>query len=191
MRTSEVLTRLTAGADERLSVAMILDGLGDRSFSLLIVILGLPNCIPMPPPIPLVCSLLLVAVGFQMTIGLKTPWMPGYLLRSSVARTDYERAYNRALPYLLKLERFSQPRFTWFGRGAAEFVLIALAIGLLTAAPFIGQIPWGIAVCLLGLGMVERDGVLVLAAIVVGVIGALLSAGFIYAVFVAIKGWFF
>ena len=29
-------------------------------------------------------------------------------------------------------------------------------LGLLTAAPFIGQIPWGIAVCLVGLGLVGK-----------------------------------
>ena len=40
-------------------------------------------------------------------------------------------------------------------------------------------------------GLVERDGVLVLASVVAAVIGAFLSAGFVYAIFVAIKSWFF
>ena len=66
-------------------------------------------------------------------------------------------------------------------------VLIVLSIGLLTAAPFIGQIPWGIAVCLVGLGLVERDGVLVIAGLVAAAVGASLSASFVYAIFVGIK----
>jgi hypothetical protein len=69
-------------------------------------------------------------------------------------------------------------------------LLMALALGVLTAAPVIGQIPWGWAVCLLGLGLVERDGLLIVAAVIFGAIGALLSAGFVYAVFVAIKNLF-
>ena len=195
MRTSEVLTRLAAGADERLSVGWILSGLGDRSFSILIVLLGLPNCIPMPPPIPLLCAFLLIAVGMQMLIGLRAPWLPGYVLNRSVARTDFVRASEKALPWLQKLELYTRPRLQWFSNGAAELaiglLLIALAIGLVLAAPFIGQIPWGIAVCLVGLGLVERDGVLIIAAVAVGAVAAFLSAGFVYAVFVAVKSWFF
>ena len=79
----------------------------------------------------------------------------------------------------------------WLGGGLANIfigaVLIVLSIGLLTAAPFIGQIPWGIAVCLVGLGLVERDGVLVIAGLVAAAVGASLSASFVYAIFVAIK----
>jgi hypothetical protein len=195
MRTSEVLTRLTAEAEERLSVGWILSGLGDRSFSILVVLLGLPNCIPMPPPIPLICAFLLIAVGLQMLIGLRAPWLPSYVLNRSVARSDFERASQKALPWLQKLERYTRPRLQWFSNGAAELavglLLIALAVGLILAAPFIGQIPWGIAVCLVGLGLVERDGVLILWAVVCGIVGAFLSAGFVYAVFVAIKSWFF
>jgi hypothetical protein len=60
-------------------------------------------------------------------------------------------------------------------------VLLVLALGLIVAAPFIGQIPLGLAVCLVGLGLVERDGVLIIAGAVVGVAGLALSAGFAYA----------
>jgi len=59
--------------------------------------------------------------------------------------------------------------------------LLAFALALVFAAPFIGQIPLGIAVCLLGLGMVERDGVVVAAGFVVGLVGSVLSLGFILA----------
>jgi hypothetical protein len=194
MRTSEVLTRLASGPDERLSVGSILAILGDRSFSLLIVLLGLPNCIPMPPPIPLLCALLLMVVGVQFLLGLRAPWLPAYLLKRSVSRADFDKAAQKAIPYLQRLERFTRPRLEWFGNGAAALaigvLLIALALGLLTAAPFIGQIPWGLAVCLVGLGLVERDGVLVIAAVVLGLIGAFLSAGFIYAIFVALTNLF-
>ena len=115
-------------------------------------------------------------------------------MRRSVAQKDVQRAAGKAIPLLLKLERFSQPRLVWFSHTGATLalgmLLMALALGLLTAAPFIGQIPWGLAICLLGLGLVERDGILVIAALVLGCVGALLSASFVYAVFVAIKNLF-
>ena len=39
--------------------------------------------------------------------------------------------------------------------------LLAFSLALVTAAPVIGQIPLGLAVCLVGLGLVERDGYVV------------------------------
>ena len=70
------------------------------------------------------------------------------------------------------------------------FVLIALALGLLVAAPIIGQIPLGIAVCLVGLGLVERDGMLVIAGLVAGLGGLALSFGFLYAIFAGLEAIF-
>ena len=193
MRTSEILTNLASEPGDRLSVEAIFANLGERSFSLLIVFLGLPNCIPMPPPIALICALLLFAVALQIVFGRKAPWAPRVLLQRSVAKSDVKRAVDKALPYLLWLEKWTRPRLQWSGTGLGSLLigllLIFLSAGLLTAAPFIGQIPWGLAVCLFGLGLVERDGVLVLGALVFGSIGASLSAGFAYAIFVAITSW--
>jgi hypothetical protein len=62
-------------------------------------------------------------------------------------------------------------------------LLLVLALGLLFAPPLIGQIPLGIAVCLVGLGLVERDGVMVLAGLAIGSFGMTLSFGFVYAIF--------
>ena len=194
MRTSELLVKLAGEPNERLTIGDILATLGDRSFSLLVVILGLPNCIPMPPPIPIFCALLLIGVSVQIGMGRQAPWAPAFLLNRSVARKDVARAAAKAIPLLQSLERFSQPRLDWFGHPRATLavgaLLMALSLGVLTAAPFIGQIPWGWAVCLLGLGLVERDGLLIVAALALGGVGALLSAGFVYAVFMTIKNMF-
>jgi hypothetical protein len=136
--------------------------LRDRAFALLVVILGLPNCLPMPPPIPLVCGLLLALVAAQIVAGRPTPWLPRVLLRRSIRREDVVRAVERALPVLRRLERWSQPRMqvfeTEFAVRLVGLLLLALALGLLFAAPFIGQIPIGLAVCLVGLGFGARSG---------------------------------
>jgi hypothetical protein len=87
---------------------------------------------------------------------------------------------------LQRLERWSRPRMSFLETPLAfrliGFVLLAFAIGLLVAAPVIGQIPLGVAVCLVGLGLVERDGVLVVGGAIVGLLGLALSFGFVYAV---------
>ena len=100
-----MLARLADQPTERLTVADILAVLRDRAFALLVVILGLPNCLPMPPPIPLVCGLLLALVAAQIVAGRPTPWLPRALLHRSIRREDVERAVNRALPVLRRAVR--------------------------------------------------------------------------------------
>jgi hypothetical protein len=189
-RTSQILLALASQPGERLTVREIMAVLQDRAFSLLVVLLGLPNCLPMPPPIPLVCGLLLALVAIQIVFGREVPWLPRQLMNRSVARTDVERAVGRAVPAFRRLERISRPRMTFLDSPLAMrlmgAVILILSLGLLFAPPFVGQIPLGLAVCLVGLGLVERDGLVVVGGLVVGSIGLTLSLGFVYAIFTGI-----
>ena len=182
---------LAAEPEERISFRDILAILSERSFAILIVLLGLPNCLPMPPPIPTVSSLLLILIALQMLVRRPEPWFPGVILRGSVARSDVLRAVRRALPVVSALERWSRPRLSLFDpRIAAPLsavTLLTMALGMLLAAPLIGQVPYGLAVCLFGLGQIERDGVLVLTGVVAGAVGVVLSASFIFGVIEAIR----
>jgi hypothetical protein len=69
-------------------------------------------------------------------------------------------------------------------------IILVLALGLLFAPPFVGQIPLGLAVCLVGLGLVERDGLVIVGGLVIGSIGLTLSLGFVYAIFTGIESIF-
>ncbi|AMJ60460.1 exopolysaccharide biosynthesis protein [Bosea sp. PAMC 26642] len=194
LRTSGLFAALAALPGERIAVSTIVAALQDRTYALLVVLLGLPNCLPMPPPIPLVCGLVLGFVGAQMLIGRALPWLPQRLLRRTIGKPELARAVGRALPPLIWLERFSRPRLTMLGGVVAipilGLLILVLALGLVVAAPFIGQIPLGLAVCLVGLGLVERDGLFILAGAAMGALGLLLSAGFAYAIVSGIAGLF-
>ena len=191
-RTSDVLTVLASQEGDRLTVGDIVAVLRDRAFALLVVLLGLPNCLPMPPPIPLICGLLLLLVAIQITAGKSAPWLPRMLLGRSIALADVRRAVTRAVPVLRRLERWSRPRVSVFetalGMRGMGLALLALALALIVAAPIVGQIPLGLAVCLVGLGLVERDGLVVIGGLVIGLFGVAINAGFAYAVIAGIVG---
>ncbi|WP_281407627.1 exopolysaccharide biosynthesis protein [Methylobacterium planeticum] len=193
-RTSDVLTVLASQEGDRLTVGDIVAVLRDRAFALLVVLLGLPNCLPMPPPIPLICGLLLMLVAAQIAAGMSAPWLPRMLLERSIARSDVERAVKRAVPLLRRLERWSRPRMSVFesalGMRGMGLILLTLAMALIVAAPVVGQIPLGLAVCLVGLGLVERDGVVVLVGLGIGALGVALNAGFVYAIVAGIMSLF-
>ncbi|MFC0283593.1 exopolysaccharide biosynthesis protein [Camelimonas abortus] len=185
-RTSDVLIKLAGGTSERVSVGEIVASLHHQAFALLVVVLGLPNCLPMPPPIPLISGLLLGFVAAQIALGMHTPWLPKALLRRTVARADVARAVARALPAVYRLERISRMRLAYFNRPwgmrITGLALFLIAAGLLVAPPFIGQIPLGFAACLVGLGLVERDGVMAFSGFTFGAIGIALSLSFVAAI---------
>lgn len=189
-----MLTLLANQEGERLTVGDIVAVLRDRAFALLVVLLGLPNCLPMPPPIPLVCGLLLLLVAIQIAAGMSAPWLPRRLLGRSIPRKDVQRAVTRAVPILQRLERWSRPRMSIFesalGMRGMGIALLTLAMALIVAAPVIGQIPLGLAVCLVGLGLVERDGIVVLVGLAIGTLGVTLNAGFVYAIVSGIMSLF-
>ena len=185
-RTSDTLPALAvAGEGPGITLRAIMKTLGERGFALLVVGLGLPNCLPMPPPIPLLCGLLLIFVALQMVLGWNTPWLPGFLLDKTVSRATMANFIERAMPWVRKLERVAKPRFGIVdSRLAFRLIgsaLMMFSVALVCAAPFIGQVPLGVAVVLIGLGLVERDGLLVLGGIAVGLAGTALSLGFVFA----------
>lgn len=192
-RASEILVALAAVPGERLSIATVLETLKDCSFASLIVLLGLTNCVPMPPPVPTVSSVLLISVAIQIAAGRSVPWLPAFILRGSIASSSVARAVAKALPHVVRLERWSRPRLWWHGQHLAtllsSLLLAVLAVGILTAAPLFGHIPFGIAVCFVGVGLVERDGMLVVGGVLAGSFGVFVSTSFIYAVIATLRSF--
>jgi hypothetical protein len=194
-RISDVLDDIAANAHgARVTLGEIMASLEERAFALLMVVLGLPNVLPMPPPIPLLCGFFLVFIALQIVLGRHRPWIPRRALTASVPRDKLDKAVARATPVLRMLERFSRRRLSflpadWELRGAGILLLI-VSIGLVGAAPLIGQIPMGISICLMGLGLFERDGVVMLVAALFGAIGLVFNFGFILAVVEGVMTFF-
>lgn len=191
LRTTDLLEGLKSVPSVRIGVHEIVEALSGRAFALLIVLLGLPNCLPMPPPIPTICGILLILVSLQMMSGMITPWMPRRILSQTVSRLDLVRAVDRALPLLRRLERVSRPRLGVADGGLAlrlvGATIFVLSVALLVAAPFVGQIPLGIAISVIGVGLVERDGLLMIWGAAIGVVGLAITAGFVWTLVAAVN----
>ncbi|WGD31560.1 exopolysaccharide biosynthesis protein [Ancylobacter sp. WKF20] len=177
-RTSELLSAIvTAHSAERIGVGEIVHALRNRAFGLSILLLGLPNCLPMPPGIPVICGVLLCLVGAQMLLGRDELWLPRWLAARTISRTLLEKIVHGALKWIRRFEAYSRPRLAYFSSAAARLVLggvvVVLGLLLMLPIPIFGNLPPGIAVCILGLGLVERDG----AFIAAGLVASLVSLG--------------
>lgn len=162
---------------DRLSIGDIVAALGDRAFGPLLVVFALPNVLPSPPGTAGIMAIPLIFLTVQMILG-KRPWLPGFLARRSLSRQSFARFAVRATALLARASRFLRPRLGLFVQPLPERLIggfcLVLALVLLLPIPFANSAP-AFAICLFGLGLLERDGVWILSGMV-ATIGAVLLA---------------
>lgn len=177
-RTSHRLSSLATYPAERVSLGDALSVLGERGFGLLLLILSLPNAIPLPAPpgVSLLFSVPLLLVAAQMALGYDQPIMPGWLERLSLRRERLAALLQRALPHLERIERRLRPRHAHLtGRRAERMLGMALLVLVLVMCLPIpmGNAPIAWAMVVLSLGLLERDGLFTLIGLGAGLIAVL------------------
>jgi hypothetical protein len=187
-RLSEVFADLAAQDRARVSIGDVVQALGDRSFAPVMILLAVPNAIPFIPGSSTVLGLLLAVVAIQLVLGMRRVRLPARLNRWSFDREGFARLVAKVMPWLTRFERMARPRF-WpesyrLAERLAGIVAIALSLMIMLPIPFANGVP-AIAICLLALGISERDGLWLGAGIVVGAIAAGIVAGLFLAGFVA------
>lgn len=193
MVISERLEKLVADTDGKdASLRWILDQLHERAFGLFLLILALPCCIPFLYGVPQIVALPLMFVSAQMLIGRKAPWLPGKLAERTVSHDGLQGLSDRAGPWLRRIEAFSRPRIGFLTRPPVDrlvgLALVMFSASILVPLPGTNTVP-GIGVVLVSMGLLQRDGVLVMLGSLIGTtwIASLIFAG---ATLVSlIKGW--
>jgi hypothetical protein len=172
-RTSEVLRELAYGEGERVSFREILVGLRHRAFGFTMLIFALPCCLPMPPGIPTVCGIALTIIALNLIAVRRRLWLPSAIADKSLARTDLRRVVDRVLPMMQRLERICRPRLAPLteplGKVFIGFVVLLLGLVMILPIPFLGNMPPGVAAVVIAIGVIERDGLVVLIGLVVSV----------------------
>ena len=180
-RTSELLAAvLAAHTEDKVAIGDLVNALRNRAFGILFLIFGIPNCIPAPPGLPVILGIILALIGAQLALGRQELWLPEKIARRTFSRSLLETIVTRSRPYIERFERISRPRYEQFAgptaRRAVGATVVLLGIVLLLPIPFFGNLPPGIAVCVFGLGLVERDGLVIILGFVATVLGLMATA---------------
>lgn len=181
---SDVLTHITKDKSrEFIAVNDLITLLGGRGRAGLILVFALPNVFPAPPGVSGVLGLPLVYLSFQLMLG-HVPWLPRFIGERAVARDRFTQLVERITPWLTRAERLLRPRWSWLVGEKAERVLgalcLVLAVVLTLPIPLGNMLP-AFALCLIALGILERDGVWVMIGATIGLGSLLLVAGVVYA----------
>jgi hypothetical protein len=181
---SHILTEI-AGDTSRDAIAIndLISYLGGRGRAGLILLFALPNVLPAPPGMSGVLGLPLLYLSVQMMLG-RMPWLPKFIGERAVPRDRFASLVGSIAPWLGRAERLLRPRWSWAVNHIAERVLGAFC--LILAAVLALPIPLGnmlpaFAICLIALGILERDGLWSLAGTVIGFASLGIVAGVVYA----------
>lgn len=156
--------------DARIRLGDALDVLGDRAFGAFLILLSVPNVLPVPG-LSMVTGLPMLFLGAQIAVGRATPWLPRRLAAASVERGALLAVLERARPKIAWIERrLLRARLVPLAHGPAERLagLVIMVMAAVMALPIVfGNQPPALAITLIALGLIERDGLFVLAGYVV------------------------
>lgn len=193
MPISQRLDRLAKDAEgEAVTLGWIMAQLHERAFGLFLLVLALPCCIPFLYGIPQIVALPLMFVSAQILLGRTSPWLPERLGAREVSKASLQNLADRAKPWLEKIEALSRPRLGALTRAPMDrlvgIALVLFSASILVPLPGTNTVP-GFAVVLVSMGLLQRDGILVLAGSVIGTIwiATLIFAGATLASL--LKGW--
>ena len=153
--------------EEGLALGDLLAPMGSRAHGLSLLLLALPEAIPLPvPSASAVLGVPLVAVAAHLALFGEGSRLPRGVERRRVPARLLRLLRRRVAPALERAERLSRPR--WAGVAGRErligLVSLHLALLLLLPLPLVNAPP-ALCIVLLAWGMMRRDGAFVAAGI--------------------------
>ena len=190
---SDRLERLAESASGgSVTLGWIMEQLHERAFGLFLLVLALPCCVPFLYGIPQIVALPLMFVSAQILMGRRTPWLPDRLAARTVSDEGLRNLAERAGPWLRRIEAISRPRYAQLTTAPADrlvgLALVLFSASILVPLPGTNTVP-GFAVVLVAMGLLQRDGILVILGSLLGTawIASLIFAG--ATLISLIKGW--
>ena len=184
---SRRLARLRTHATEAGSVSLdeLVSAMGRSSIAFAILILSLPALTPIPGPFGMVFGSCLAIVSIQIIAGFRRIWLPKFLGQRRISSRVIDVMVRYTAPLVARVEtllRKNRMRHL-AGPRAQVFMgvpVLLLAIAVALPIPFGNFLPVA-ALVMIALGLMERDGLVTILGVGMGVIALGASGGLIYA----------
>jgi hypothetical protein len=172
--TSQILRDLAALPDPiQPRVEDLLAAFGRRAFGALLLLATMPSFIPLPFGVGAISGPLVSLVGLQMLLCLRQPWLPRRLCEKVVPKARLVGFNTRLGGLLARIERLCRPRLNGLSTRVISIAFTGaqlVLLGLLLALPIpLTNYPFGLLLVLYALALIERDGILLLIAWVLGI----------------------
>lgn len=183
-RLSDILRDIVdQGVSSHITVGDLVRSMDGRAFGALMLIFAFPNVLPAPPGLAAFLGLPLIYLSTQMMLG-RTPWLPPFIDNRSLSRENFRVLIDRANPILARVEKLLAQRLSALTSGPAERLLggLCLALSLILVLPIpLGNLMPALAICVIALGILERDGYWILMGLVAALVAFVWVGGLAYA----------
>jgi hypothetical protein len=166
-----------------LSIGEVIDVLGAEGLGLALLVLALPALVPTPGPVGMVFGTLVAILAFQIMTGAERLWLPKRFRARTAPRETIRKTVARALPWIGRIEAaLKENRLRGFtgrrARIAVALPILVMAIAIALPIP-LGNFAPALALIVIALGFIARDGLAVLAGLIAAAIALLCSAALI------------
>ncbi|MFD0914943.1 exopolysaccharide biosynthesis protein [Pseudahrensia aquimaris] len=171
----DVLARLVVkhGAEARISLGALTDTLESRAYGVILLLMALPCCLPFVYGLPQIVALPMLFLIGQLAIGRTRVWLPESLRKREFSINLLAKTVARGRPWLKRFEIVAGPRVGWVSEGLGLRIIGALLLipcaSILVPLPLTNTVP-GLGVAIAAIGLIERDGLLILFGLIVGLI---------------------
>jgi len=159
-------------SEQGYSLREIMDQLDEGAFGAMLFILSLPCMIPFLYLVPQIVAFPMLALAAQMAIGQRKPWLPEKLALRRINKEGLTKTARGGRKWLGWIETFARPRLKFLtGRTAQMIVgvfLCAFCVSIMLPFPGTNSVP-AFGVGLAAFGLVQRDGVLVILGLIIGI----------------------
>lgn len=193
----QLLESATAQAlqQDGLRLDHLLSGLGDKAFGLPFLILSLPCAIPFLYGVPQIVSIPILLLAVQFTLLARAPWLPQTLWGKKIASRQISVATLEGTSKFAKkwfgwTKKISRPNLFFLSSRASQpilgFFITLFGLSIAVPLPSTNTAP-GIAIAIMSIGLLNRDGRLILLGILLGSlwVGLLIGAVFFSVGFLA------
>lgn len=186
MHLSKELTDLLDRLDGRdCTIGELLELIGDRGFGLLLLVLALPAALPIPAPgYATPFGVLMVILGTQMILGRASPYIPEFFAKRTVKHGVLRFSIQNGHLPLKVVEFLIRPRLRKLThsrgfRAAIGFIIVMMACFMSLPIPLTNTAP-SFVIFVMAAGLLEEDGLLLLAGVVLAPVAASIAGGALY-----------
>lgn len=191
---SETLVKM-GQKDQRTStkISELIEDFHENGILLAMIFFALPVAIPLPypPGFTTIMGIPLMVLSIQMIIGSKQVKLPKRVNDYKMKNTTLKMISEKVVPIIKKIEKYVKPRFSFAQSVYCEqfigIICLIAAMAIAIPLPLTNAVP-AQGITIMALGLLNRDGLVVLAGLLVATIGVFIAVSAVAAMwYIVIK----
>lgn len=169
---------------DEIGPAEIAEWLNERALAGLLLLFALFNTLPLPPGTTLITGIPLLLLSAQLMIGQANPWLPEFLRKRTISKAQLSIILGKFLRFEHWIERLFRPRlFKLVDGGATRLIgLVCFLLAVIVELPIpLGNQAPSLTIAMFMVAIIYRDGLAVLAGLVLTVASTVLVSGMVVA----------